>query len=123
MTPKLLPARKTRWKKEDLLWMAGLLEGEGSFIVRRKKGAAIQCNMTDEDVLLKLAQCAGVGNVTGPYEPSGKSSRRKVWAWGVRRCLEVEALMRALRPYMGRRRQAQIDVALKQLVKKTGGSQ
>lgn len=110
----LSPARQTEWPDSDLLWIAGLLEGEGSFTVH-KTGAQIQCQMTDKDVIHKLHAVTGVGQVNEPRLPTGNGGTRPFWRWGVYRRLEVEALSTALYLYMGERRQKQIDAVLAHL--------
>lgn len=48
----------------ELAWVAGLLEGEGCFTVKGnagiKRNIAVRCQMTDKDVLDRLATFVGV---------------------------------------------------------------
>jgi len=97
-----------------LHWLAGLLEGEGSFCVGlpSNPGAPfIHVNMADEDVIAKLGGIFEVHyHVSCP-----KRYREKGWrqAFSVRltgkRAVE---LMTLLRPLMGQRRQRQLDRAI-----------
>lgn len=112
-----------RYKKTDLAWIAGLLEGEGSFGCRSFRSARnvqIRCNMTDEDVVRLLHKKTAVGTFGGPYS-SGPSCRkcsdpskiyRKRYAWNVSGP-EAYLLMKELLPLMGKRRSRKI----KELVK------
>ena len=68
-----------------LAWVAGLLEGEGAFVLAWHKSSAgpypevrVQCNMTDEDVIRKLHASTGVGAVRGPYNQWGAGTK-PVW--------------------------------------------
>lgn len=99
---------------KDLYWLAGLLEGEGSFL----KGPPSKPNLpilsvitTDEDVCERVANLFGVkyhlvknkryqdNNWKNPYLAKLKGSK-------------AVRLMKKLRPLMGKRRQGQIDEAL-----------
>jgi hypothetical protein len=105
-----------RWLKgipdSDVYWLAGLLEGEGSFL----KGPpsepgrpGIQLAMTDEDVVARVATILNIayGVVTNRRESRWKA----VYYLRLRGERAVE-MMRVLRPLMGHRRQNQIDEAL-----------
>lgn len=41
----------------------GLLEGEGYFGSKTPEAVTIRCQMTDEDVLIRLRKCLGVGTI------------------------------------------------------------
>lgn len=102
----------------DLCWLAGLLEGEGCFHVRTqspiKAGKtygpyvypSITLLMTDEDVVRRAHQVAGVGNVIGPNQKS--PDRKPYWTWNVTRSSDAKVLMRLLLPLMGYRRAKRI---------------
>jgi hypothetical protein len=104
---------------EDRYWLAGLLEGEGSFHTsthRKPSGthnyAIIEVSMTDEDVIRRAGTLMGA-----PSRLQNPPSRRaKGWKpqWRVRLFgSKASSLMRDLRPLMGERRRRQIDDALK----------
>ena len=42
-------------KTKDIIWLAGLLEGEGCFRLSDGKYPAIIVNMTDEDIIVKVS--------------------------------------------------------------------
>lgn len=110
MVAKFAAPARTQWPKETLLWAAGLLEGEGSFVTRGdRNGGRILMSTTDEDVALKIATLLGVGKVAGPYH---RPPAKDCWNFKVEKTLEVVPLATALRPFMGRRRQGQIDTML-----------
>lgn len=92
-----------------LLWLTGLLEGEGTFLkpVPSSPGSPIiSCRMTDLDVVELVAAAFGTSvqaNDKGPY--------RTEYAATIRGSRAAE-LMTLLRPMMSRRRQVAIDRAL-----------
>lgn len=103
----------------DLHWLAGWLEGEGSFMFSRavvkatgyvKHNFSISAASVDRDVLARAAALLEV-NVRGPYH-SGNERHQPYWTF---RLGDRDAVLRwcqRLRPLMGERRQAQIDAVL-----------
>jgi hypothetical protein len=98
-------------------WVAGLIEGEGSFTVKkskRKNGYSCQpqlrVSMTDEDVVRKLASLIPVGNVlkVGRRTKAGK----EVWMWTLSKSQALIDPMIVLRPLMGKRRRERNDFLL-----------
>lgn len=94
-------------------WLAGLLEGEGHFAPGPPSDPnrpQIQLLMCDLDVVKRAAAMLGVNYVyTRPAKPerNWKESYRVI----LRGTRAVE-IMRNLKPFMGERRQRQIDKAL-----------
>ena len=95
----------------DELWLAGLLEGEGTF-VNTGGYPVIKVTMCDGDVLERAAAVMGVAKV---WRKDADRSARHGWSpafeTGVTGARAAE-LMRAVRPLMGERRRGQIDAAL-----------
>jgi len=95
----------------DLHWLAGLLEGEGSFLTgppSAPRYPVVALQMTDEDVVARVA--AMFERKPGSWQPREarhqqthlvRSTGAKAVAW-----------MLALRPLMGQRRRMQIDRAV-----------
>lgn len=101
----------------ELGWVAGLIEGEGSFTIkktRRKNGFSCQpqlrVSMTDEDVIRRLASLIPIGNVlrAGRKTKGGKD----VWMWSLTNSQALIDLMIALRLLMGERRRKRMDFIL-----------
>lgn len=94
----------------DLYWLAGLLEGDGSF---RLKGRdpVITLGMTDEDIVVRATQIMGTNYYRkGPKHGGiGKKPMYRTETSGPR----AHALMLRLKPVMGIRRQQQITNATK----------
>src|SRR5262245_1253553 len=95
----------------DVHWLAGLLEGEGSFLAgppSAPRSPAVRVCMADRDVVDRAGALLGVAVMVIP-------SRREGWrtAYSVRvRGAPAVLWMERLRPFMGRRRQEQIDRAI-----------
>lgn len=93
------------------MWLAGLLEGEGSFLKAppsRRSGVQVSVEMTDEDVVRRAADLLGSSVVAC-------KARRAWWKPSWRTCVRGHRailLMKTLRPLMGQRRQGQIDSAI-----------
>ena len=96
---------------EDLHWLAGLLEGEGSFLAgppSAPRSPAVQVAMADRDIVERAGALLGVAVMVVP-------SRREGWrtAYSARvRGAPAVLWMERLRPFMGQRRQGQIDRAI-----------
>jgi hypothetical protein len=95
----------------ELHWLAGLLEGEGSFMVgppSSPRMPLISVHMTDEDVMARLGRIfERKVHVVRPRNPRWRTSYLVRVNGG-----NAVRWMRLLRPLMGARRQGQIDRAL-----------
>lgn len=89
--------------RDDLLWLAGLLEGEGSFDLHRGKYPRIRLGMTDRDVVGRAATLLG-GKVRLSLKPAPAQAMWHVEVSGTK----AEALLRLILPHMGARRSAKI---------------
>lgn len=96
----------------DAIWLAALLEGEGSFtcqvVSEYNIRPRITLNMTDKDVVDRAAKLFGAP-LWGPY--SKQAPRKDVWATAVAGWHAAE-WMRILQPYLGKRRQAKVSEIL-----------
>lgn len=104
--------------REELCWLAGWLEGEGTFYYSMSKGNSprivIQVFSTDVDVLQKAHRLMGSKGLT---KIPPKKLRGDRWTSNGGHRTEVQgevaaALMRKLLPFMGKRRSEQIKAAL-----------
>lgn len=115
MSNRRKPASVVEINEIDLAWVAGLLEGEGSFCIAKKKDRPsnypiITCNMTDLDVIERLRGITGVGSIVS-IQPPGNTKRQ--YRWRVARHNDCFVLAGLLYPYMGTRRRKQIEELLK----------
>jgi hypothetical protein len=94
-----------------MYWLAGLLEGEGTFIAgppSAPRTPAVQVSMVDRDILDRVAALL---DCTVTVVPARREGWRTAYCACVRGPRAVE-WMRRLRPLMGSRRQEQIDRAV-----------
>jgi hypothetical protein len=95
----------------DLCWLAGLMEGEGSFLAASPsapRSPALQVAMMDQDVIARAGSLLGVSVMV---------IRARKAHWSTTYCVRLRGTravlwMKLLRPLMGIRRRAQIDRAL-----------
>lgn len=102
-------------KDTDLAWLAGLLEGEGSFLKGPPSEPGtprITVSMTDRDVVARVASLFGV-SASNPFKH--KNPKWKPFYLATLKGTRAVELMGLLRPLMGERRQGQIDRAAKTL--------
>lgn len=103
-------------KDTDLAWLAGLLEGEGSFMMGRNtvRGKVylypkVVVTMTDEDVILRAAELFGTGVYVVPNKrPVDRLQQYRTQVSGVK----AANLMEQLIPHMGSRRTQKISEIL-----------
>lgn len=107
--------KATKIRRADLYWLAGLLEGEGSFLPgppSEPNKTRIQCSMCDEDIIARVATLFGVAYQEAKRRRTGRRKHHKKNWVVMLKGARARALMGQLRPFMGERRQAQIDRAL-----------
>lgn len=89
--------------REDLLWLAGLLEGEGSFDLHRDKYPRVRVGMTDRDVVGRAATLFG-SRIRLTLRPAPYQA-----TWHAEISGEKAAqIMREILPHMGARRSGRI---------------
>jgi hypothetical protein len=95
--------------KITIQWLAGWLEGEGSFVCK-KSGVHVGATSTDRDVIEDIALTFG-GSV---YAITKRQAHWKdAWVWGINGAKAYD-LCKRLYPYMHSRRQQSIDRLLRQ---------
>lgn len=97
---------------EDLIWLAGLYEGEG-YIFAKEGVRTVSLNIasTDHDVVLACQERTGLGSVT--LASPAKGNRKALYRWRVMRRHDVLSLIDMLVPHMFERRSAQLLAARK----------
>lgn len=97
----------------QLGWIAGIIEGEGWIgVTSNQRSARIQVNSNDEDVIDRLREITGLGQV---YKNRIRKAGNPYHTWSVSTRRDVRFLLRAIRPYMLARRAAAIEKALSQI--------
>lgn len=98
----------------DIAWAAGLFEGEGTFELRnRKSGRSItglRLGMTDLDVVERFHKVVGVGKIRTVQRPD--PNHKTLYQWSVHRMSEMEPIIVAFLPYLGKRRSIAARAAL-----------
>jgi hypothetical protein len=105
------PAELPPISEQDLHWLAGLLEGEGSFLAAppsRPRSPAVQILMVDRDIIERAGALFGTGVYMIRPRREGWRTTYSARIRGTRAVL----WMHRLRPLMGKRRQKQIDRAV-----------
>lgn len=101
-------------KREQTIWLAGILEGEGWFSIRhpqdRRPSISVGIKMTDADVVQRAA-CL-MGGTARAREDNRSDKFTTCWECVVSG-KKAETVMRAILPHMGTRRRARIMEALK----------
>lgn len=96
-------------QEKELYWLAGILEGEGSFIPQREKyPCQISIQMSDEDIIAKIANIFNVSYHSYYPQKSIDKGWKKVYSTTLRGFKSIE-LMRKLQPLMGIRRSNKIQ--------------
>ena len=88
----------------EIAWIAGLLEGEGSFLNVSGRGLEIHVQMTDKDIVERAARTLG-SNRLYEYQPNG--NRKHVYSTRVSG-YRAAAWMLTVYSFMGERRKEAI---------------
>src|SRR5690242_1570894 len=97
----------------DLLWLAGYLEAEGSFLKgppSKPHGPRVMATSTDLDIIERVANLFGIN-----YIHTRQHTHSVVWKPSYQTILggsRAVSLMQALYPFMGLRRQHQIATSV-----------
>ncbi|WGH21383.1 LAGLIDADG endonuclease [Arthrobacter phage Emotion] len=89
--------------RDDLLWLAGLLEGEGSFDAHRGKYPRIRLAMTDRDIVGRAASLMDTKLRLSLHPAPNKATWHSEISGG-----RAAAIMREILPFMGARRSSKI---------------
>jgi len=91
----------------QIAWLAGLLEGEGCFRFDKRNSPKIQLQMTDEDVVKRVARMLSVNARAEPWRGSRYGSKT-MWRVDVFGDKAIE-IMHLILPFMGERRFSKIE--------------
>lgn len=105
VVPEALPA--IHGDRDDILWLAGLLEGEGSFDSHRGRYPRIRLAMTDRDIVGRAATLMDTTIRLTLHEAPSKPTWHTEVSGG-----RAAAIMEAILPHMGARRSQRIAQAL-----------
>lgn len=107
---------QTTASPEWIGWAAGLFEGEGCIHVGRdrtgREFAWLSLTSTDRDVTERFGAVVGIGSVIAqPLRPQPRY--KPSFKWTASRTAEVAALLALFMPYLGERRRAKAEAALR----------
>lgn len=94
-------------EERDIIWLAGLLEGEGTFDLHKNKYPRIRVGMADRDVVGRAATLMG-SSIRMSISTEGHKAMFHAELSGER----AAAIMRQLIPHMGTRRSSKIGEIL-----------
>ena len=93
--------------RDDLIWLSGIVEGEGCIDAQRGKYPRIRVSMIDRDVVGRVATLFG-SSIRLTLKPFPK---RSIWSAEVQGERAAE-IMRKLLPFLGARRSSKIAEVL-----------
>ena len=99
------------WTDVELAWVAGILEGEGSFYVG-PGGRKLTVEMKDLDIIERVQTILGGGRM---HHRTG-GIHAGMHALTIARCRDLVVLLPAIMPWLGERRQAQANKLLDECV-------
>ncbi len=105
MPPVFRERQARRMSGIEAAWVAGLLEGEGSFIVNQRQAPRISMQTTDEDVIERLKRVIGAGNVN---RLAPRAGRKPCWGYMLNGLYDVVYVLDQIEAFMGARRLNQI---------------
>lgn len=93
--------------KDKAAWIAGIIDGEGYISWNPASGQAyVQVGMTDKDIIDRLLDWSGVGQV---FQLKVSEDRKPAWRWTVGKADDMLWLMDQVQPYLLSRRSARVD--------------
>lgn len=98
--------------RDNIIWLAGLFEGEGYVLFPGKNEVNIGIKMNDQDVIEKIHQIFG-GSI---YHYDREDPRHSdYWVWSLRKREEVKIIIERILPWMGERRTTKMIEGLERL--------
>lgn len=98
--------------REEMAWLAGIFEGEGSIILENRSGPReyatprLQVNMVDRDVIEHLQAIAG-GRVN--RQKAQTPDRQDQWRWTLQGFLPVSYVLDRIWPWLHSRRRTRCE--------------
>jgi hypothetical protein len=90
-----------RMNKEEIAWLAGIYEGEGSCSITTGRAIRIDITMTDEDIVNRIQLVTGLGSVRTVAQRS--ENHKQAWCWSVG-SKDAVNFLEAVLPWLGERR-------------------
>lgn len=98
--------------EKEIIWAAGLFEGEGCFFFANKKNrtAVVQLATTDKDVVERFQKAVGFGKIA---HPPTVGTYKPVWVWRMGSFEGFQQIVCYFWSYLGKRRRARATEILK----------
>jgi len=105
-----------KWDKDDLIYAAGFLDGEGSFFINEKDWKiSVSCTNTNKPIIEWFKKTFG-GSICKNATQLRKLNHRRCFSWQIV-CQDAENLCKAIVPYLHEKtEQALLLIALRQTV-------
>lgn len=103
-------------KDFDIAWLAGLLEGEGCFFLSGRAAPRVSLLMKDEDIVLRAAKVMNASTSVREKIDNRSPNYSNTFQLSISG-LEAFTVMKLIRPYMGERRGAKIDMIMNTVMK------
>jgi len=96
----------------ELGWLIGIIEGEGTIFVERYGYPRIKVSMTDKDTIIKVASLLQSSMVKDDWHKRHYPQKQIQWKTSISG-VKAAKWIRLIYPFMSKRRQKQIEKALK----------
>jgi hypothetical protein len=90
----------------DAAWLAGIIEGEGTFSLNSGKYPQVSVMMADRDIVDRCHTVTGFGTINGPI--NHPRSQKPLFTWQVSRKRDIARLLLLIYPMLGERRQRRV---------------
>lgn len=87
--------------KEEIAWLAGIYEGEGSCAITSGRAIRVEVVMTDEDIVNKIRSVTGLGSVSTVAQRGENHKQAYRWSVGSK---DAVTFLEAILPWLGERR-------------------
>ena len=94
---------------EQVAWLAGIYEGEGSCAITSGRAIRVEIVMTDEDTMQRVQSFTGLGSVRSL--PPRSENHKPAWRWSIGSADAVEFLQ-TIMPWLGSRRAERAQKAI-----------
>lgn len=101
-----------RLSREQLAYVGGLFEGEGTLNANKSK-VWVQVRMTDREPLDRIHLATRLGKIYGPYPQL--APRKPLWVWRINCFEESQAFVAMIWPWLSPRRREQASRMLEEV--------
>ena len=110
--PSSAPVPPQNLEATTCAWAAGLFEGEGSIAIRQNSTVMLTLASTDADVVFRFRAVVGTGRLSS-QAPGRNGRHKRLWRVDITEVAEVLRVIETLYPWLGSRRRARADEAVR----------